>query len=436
VTQPPAARAGGLRLGLRANLAQFSLLVGVNALVGGMVGEERSLLSLLATEVFGLAAVSAALTYIVAFGLTKAATNFLAGTLADRYGRKPILVAGWLLGLPVPLLIIWAPTWSWIIAANVLLGVNQGLCWSTTVIMKIDLAGPERRGLAMGLNEAAGYLAVALTAYLTGLIAAHAGLRPEPFYLGLVYAGLGLGLSALLVRETRGHAQLEARLTDADQTTDTNDAPVRPPAAAHPDQLSTSQVLVATSWREPALSACSQAGLVNNLNDGLAWGLLPLLFVRGGLPVAQVGLLAALYPAVWGLGQLLTGPLSDRLGRKPLITAGMLLQALALAGTAMAGSFLPWAASAILLGAGTAMVYPTLLAAISDVAHPSWRATAVGVYRLWRDAGFAVGALLAGLVADLAGLEAAVWVVAALTAASGLVVAGRMYETHRPARQP
>jgi MFS family permease len=436
VTQPPAARAGGLRLGLRANLAQFSLLVGVNALVGGMVGQERSLLSLLATETFGLAAVSAALTYIVAFGLTKAATNFLAGTLADRYGRKPVLVAGWLLGLPVPLLIIWAPTWSWIIAANILLGVNQGLCWSTTVIMKIDLAGPKRRGLAMGLNEAAGYLAVAVTAYLTGLIAAHAGLRPEPFFLGLAYAGLGLGLSALLVRETRGHAQLEARLTDADQTTDTNDAPVRPPAAARPDQLSTSQVLVATSWREPALSACSQAGLVNNLNDGLAWGLLPLLFVRGGLPVAQVGLLAALYPAVWGLGQLLTGPLSDRLGRKPLITAGMLLQALALAGTAMAGSFLPWAASAIVLGAGTAMVYPTLLAAISDVAHPSWRATAVGVYRLWRDAGFAVGALLAGLVADLAGLEAAVWMVAALTAASGLVVAGRMYETHRPARQP
>ena len=436
MTHPAPARPSGVRLGLRANLAQFSLLVGVNALVGGMVGQQRSLLSLLATDVFGLAAVSAALTYIVAFGLTKAATNFLAGTLADRYGRKPVLVAGWLAGLPVPLLIIWAPTWSWIIVANVLLGINQGLCWSTTVIMKIDLAGPERRGLAMGLNEAAGYLAVAVTAYLTGLIAARAGLRPEPFYLGLAYAGLGLGLSTLLVRETRGHAQLEAQLADADQTTDTNAAPVRPPAAAGHDQLSTGQVLVATSWREPALSACSQAGLVNNLNDGLAWGLLPLLFARGGLPVAQVGVLAALYPAVWGLGQLVTGPLSDRLGRKPLITAGMLLQALALAGTAMAGSFLPWAASAILLGVGTAMVYPTLLAAISDVAHPSWRATAVGVYRLWRDTGFAVGALLAGLVADLAGLAAAVWVVAALTAASGLVVAGRMYETHRPAGRP
>jgi len=424
------ARSGGVRLGLRANLAQFSLLVGVNALVGGMVGQERSLLSLLASEVFGLAAVSAALTYIVAFGLTKAATNFLAGTLADRYGRKPVLVAGWLVGLPVPLLIIWAPSWGWVVIANVLLGVNQGLCWSTTVIMKIDLAGPKRRGLAMGLNEAAGYLAVAITAYLTGLIAARAGLRPEPFYLGLAYAGLGLGLSTLLVRETHGHAQFEAQLVDPGRATDPAPGDGRTSAAAGRERPSTREIVVRTSLREPALSACSQAGLVNNLNDGLAWGLFPLLFVRSGLPVAQVGLLAALYPAVWGLGQLLTGPLSDRLGRKPLITGGMLLQAVALAGTALAGSFRPWAASAILLGIGTAMVYPTLLAAISDVAHPSWRATAVGVYRLWRDAGFAVGAVLAGLVADLAGLDAAVWVVAALTAASGLVVAVRMYETH------
>ncbi|MFL6104017.1 MAG: MFS transporter [Actinomycetes bacterium] len=430
MTRSPQRQSSGPRLGLRANLAQFCLLVGINALVGGMVGQERSLLSLLATETFWLAAVSAALTYIVAFGLTKAATNLLAGTLADRRGRKPVLVAGWLVGLPVPLLIIWAPTWGWVVLANVLLGVNQGLCWSTTVIMKIDLAGPKRRGLAMGLNEAAGYLAVALTAYLTGLIAARAGLRPEPFYLGLAYAGLGLGLSALLVRETRGHARLEAQLADA------NPVPDRTPDADGGERLSTRQVLVRTSLREPALSACSQAGLVNNLNDGLAWGLLPLLFVRGGLAVGQVGLLIALYPAAWGLGQLLTGPLSDRLGRKPLITAGMLLQALALAGTALAGGFLPWAATAVLLGIGTAMVYPTLLAAIGDVAHPSWRATAVGIYRLWRDAGFAVGALLAGLVADLAGLVAAVWVVAALTAASGLVVAVRMYETHQPMRQP
>jgi len=418
------------RLGLRANLGQFSLLVGVNALVGGMVGQERTVLPLLAGQVFGLRAVTAALTFILAFGAVKAVTNLAAGALSDRYGRKPVLVAGWLAGLPVPLLIIWAPSWGWVVAANVLLGINQGLCWSTTVIMKIDLAGPERRGLAMGLNEAAGYGAVALTAYLTGLIAARAGLRPEPFYLGLAYAGLGLGLSAMVVRETRGHAQLEAGLT-ANATI----APAQP-AAADDRALSTREVFVRTSLRERALSACSQAGLVNNLNDGLAWGLLPLLFARSGLSVARVGVLAALYPAVWGLGQLATGPLSDRLGRKPLIVSGMLLQATALAGTALAGSFPPWAASAILLGVGTAMVYPTLLAAIGDVAHPTWRASAVGVYRLWRDAGFAVGALLAGILADLAGLRAAVWVVAALTAASGLVVAVRMYETHPAPRRP
>jgi MFS family permease len=428
VSQSTSAGAAGLRLGLRANLAQFSLLVGVNALVGGMVGQERSLLSLLATRTFGLAAVSAALTYIVAFGLTKAATNLLAGALADRYGRKPVLVAGWLVGLPVPLLLVWAPTWAWIVVANVLLGVNQGLCWSTTVIMKIDLAGPRRRGLAMGLNEAAGYLAVALTAYLTGLIAARAGLRPEPFYLGLAYAGLGLGLSTLLVRETRGHARLEAGLT-------ARQAPAEA-AATHDRSLSTREVALLTSLRERALSAASQAGLVNNLNDGLAWGLLPLLFARGGLSIYRVGVLAALYPAVWGLGQLGTGPLSDWLGRKPLIVGGMLLQAVALAGTALAGGFLPWAAGAVLLGVGTAMVYPTLLAVVGDVAHPAWRASAVGVYRLWRDVGFAVGALLAGVVADLAGLVAAVWVVAVLTAASGLVVAVRMYETHPAAGLP
>jgi predicted MFS family arabinose efflux permease len=304
------------------------------------------------------------------------------------------------------------------------------------VIMKIDLAGPQRRGLAMGLNEAAGYGAVALTAYLTALIAAAAGLRPEPFYLGLAYAGLGLGLSALLVRETRGYTRLEADLAAANRTSDANSATDQSSTTASAERPSTREVVVRTSLREPALSACSQAGLVNNAGDGLAWGLLPLLFARGGLPVGQIGLLAALYPAVWGLGQLVTGPLSDRLGRKPLITGGMLLQAVALVGVAVAGSFLPWAASAILLGVGTAMVYPTLLAAVGDVAHPSWRASAVGVYRWWRDAGFAVGAVLAGLVADVAGLEAAVWVMAVLTAASGMVVAVRMYETHPAAGRP
>jgi MFS family permease len=402
-----------IRLGLAANAAQFTLLVVVNALVGGVLGSERTVLTPLAEREFHLDGYTAALTYILAFGITKAATNFFAGTLSDRYGRKPVLLAGWLIAIPIPAMLIWAPNWGWIVAANVLLGVNQGLAWSTTVIMKIDLAGPERRGLAMGLNEAAGYLAVAATAMATGALAAQHGLRPAPFLLTAAYIALGLGLSLFFVRETRGHARHEA--------------------AAHATgggDLATGKVFALASWREPALSSASQAGMVNNLNDGLAWGLFPVLFAAAGLSLTQIGALAALYPAVWGLGQLVTGPASDRYGRKPFIVAGMLAQAAALALVAIADTFAVWALAAVLLGAGTAAVYPTLLASISDVAHPGWRARAVGVYRLWRDGGFAVGALLAGIVADLAGIRAAVWTVAALTAASGLLVAARMYETH------
>lgn len=406
-----------LRLGVKENLAQFSLLVGVNALVGGMIGQERTVLPLLAKNEFGLTAFTASLTFIVAFGAVKAITNFFAGTLSDQYGRKPVLIAGWLIGLPVPLLIIWAPTWGWIVFANVLLGINQGLTWSTTVIMKIDLAGPKQRGFAMGLNEAAGYGAVAITALATGYIAEQAGLRPEPFFLGIAYVGLGLGISFFFVEETRAHAHHEASNRAA-----TNDT--------HKQSLSTKEIFILTSFRDKALSSCSQAGLVNNLNDGLAWGLFPIFFLSAGLSISQIGILTALYPAIWGLGQLYTGALSDRIGRKPLIVGGMIFQALAIAWIGATSSFTTWAVGAVLLGAGTAMVYPTLLAAIGDVANPTWRARAVGVYRLWRDSGFAVGALLAGILADLISITAAIYAVAALTALSGAVVAIRMNETH------
>lgn len=406
-----------VRLGLRANLAQFTLLVVVNGFVGAMVGMERSILSPMAEEIFDLAARTATLSFIVVFGVTKALTNYLAGRLADRFGRKHVLVGGWLVAAPVPFLLMWAPSWTWVLVANALLGVSQGLTWSTTVIMKIDLVGPAKRGLAMGFNEAAGYGAVALTALATGLIASNYGLRPEPFYLGLAFAALGLGLSTVLVRETHGHARHEA----ATHTT----------IADHlRGELTTGEIFRLTSFRERALSSCSQAGLVNNLNDGLAWGLFPLYFAAAGLPVARIGILAALYPAVWGLGQLVTGGVSDRIGRKPLIAGGMLLQAAALALVAATEGFATWAAGALLLGVGTAMVYPTLLAAVGDVAHPTWRARSVGVYRLWRDGGFAVGALLAGVVADILGPTAAIYAVAAITAASGIVVVVRMYETH------
>jgi MFS family permease len=398
------------RLGLRENAGQFTLLVAVNGLVGGMIGQERTVLPLLARDVFGLTGFTLVMAFVLAFGVTKALANLAAGALADRFGRKPVLVAGWLFGVPVPLLLIWAPEWGWVIVANVLLGLNQGFAWSSTVIMKIDLVGPTRRGLAMGLNEAAGYLAVALTALATGYIAAQAGLRPEPFFLGLVFAGLGLGVSTLFVRETQGHVALE-----------------RQPDSPTPAWR---EVFARTTLRDRSLSAASQAGLVNNLNDGMAWGLLPLFYASHGLAVAEIGVLAAVYPAIWGIAQIGTGALSDRIGRKGLIVAGMLVQAGAIALIASASTFVPWFLAAALLGLGTAMVYPTLLAAVADAADPVWRGSAVGVYRLWRDLGFAVGAIVVGVLADRAGMPLAIGAVALLTAGSGLIVLVRMRETH------
>jgi MFS family permease len=407
-----------IRLGLRANLAQFSLLVVVNAFVGGMVGMERSILPAIAEHDFHLAARAAVLSFIVVFGITKALTNYLAGRLSDAYGRKVVLVAGWLVASPVPFLLMWAPSWGWVLFANVLLGVSQGLTWSTTVIMKIDLAGPKNRGLAMGLNEFAGYFAVAMSALATGYIASTYALRPQPFYLGVGFVTLGLLLSAVLVRETKHHVHHEARL-GGDQ-----------PPDGVPSQR---RVFALTSVLDRNLSSVSQAGLVNNLNDGMAWGLFPLFFAASGMSLVEVGWLAAIYPGVWGMGQVLTGALSDKVGRKWLIVGGMWAQAVGIVITVLSRTFVGFAAGGVMLGAGTAMVYPTLLAAIGDVAHPTWRASAVGVYRLWRDLGYAIGALLAGAVADAFGVKSAIWAIAALTFGSGLVAAIRMTSTLRAA---
>ncbi|NPU92076.1 MAG: MFS transporter [Gammaproteobacteria bacterium] len=377
-----------------------------------MVGLERSILPAIAEQEFHLAAKAAILSFIVVFGVTKAITNYFAGRLADRVGRKQVLVSGWLVAMPVPFLLMWAPDWNWIIAANVLLGASQGLTWSITVIMKIDLVGARQRGLAMGLNEFAGYAAVAASALATGWIAAHYGLRPQPFYLGIGYVVCGLLLSVLMVRETRHHVTFEIK-TQTSQT----------------ELLSQREIFLRTSLTDRNLASVSQVGLVNNLNDGMAWGLFPLVFAAAGLDLRQIGVLAAVYPATWGVTQILTGAMSDRLGRKWLIVGGMWVQAAGIALIALNADFNLFVLANVLLGLGTAMVYPTLLATIGDVAGPSWRASAVGIYRLWRDLGYAIGALVAGVTADLFGLKAAVVLVAGLTLLSGFAAAIRMQET-------
>ena len=398
-----------VELGLRENRGQFALLVLVNAFVGAMIGLERSTLPLIGSDDFGLTSKAAVLSFIVAFGAAKALTNLGAGALAQRLGRRRLLITGWVLALPVPLLVALAPSWGWIVAANALLGINQGLAWSMTVVMKIDLVGPRRRGFALGLNEAAGYGGVALTAGLTGWLASEYAARDVLVAAGAVIAAVALIVSVVLVRDTAEHVVVEQAGHGSG-----SDAAAPPLRQAFGD----------ASWRVPSLRACSQAGLVNNLNDALAWGLVPLFLAANGASVGQIGLVAALYPAVWGLGQIATGHWSDVVGRKPLIVGGMLLQAAALAVLAASGGAVAVAAAAaVLLGAGTAMVYPTLIAAISDAVTPVARAPVVGVYRFWRDSGYVVGGLVAGVVADALGFSGAIAVVAALTAASGVWVA-------------
>jgi MFS family permease len=417
-----------LQLGIRPNLPQFLLLVAINVFVGGMVGLERTVVPLLGRNQFHISSTSLITSFIVSFGITKALVDLIAGQMADRWGRKPILILGWLVGLPVPFLIIYAPDWSWIIAANVLLGVNQGFAWSMTVLMKIDLVGPARRGLAMGLNEFAGYGAVGLTALLTGYIAASSGLRPKPFYLGIGYAIAGLLLSAFFTRETRGHVEHESQQSGQS-------------FLESGTQKKFSEVFAITSWRNKSLLGVCQAGLVNNLNDGMAWGIFPLFFAAHGLPIAHIGVIKAVYPFVWAGGQLVSGPLSDRWGRKGLIVWGMWIQALAHPLIAFGGSINPWPtglAGAVLLGMGTAMVYPSLLAAIGDVAHPVWRARSLSVYRFWRDLGYAVGALIAGFVANRLGLAWAIHVAGLMTFVSGVLAWILIRETARktPAAKP
>ncbi|MEV0671141.1 MFS transporter [Mycobacterium sp. NPDC050441] len=405
-----------VELGLRENWLQFTLLVIVNICVGALVGLERTTVPLIGSETFGLTNDLAVFSFIIAFGVTKALTNLAAGALTARFRRKHLLLAGWAVGVPVPFMLAWGPSWSWIVAANVLLGLNQGLAWSMTVNMKIDLVGPERRGLATGLNEAAGYVAVGATALLTGYLATTYGLRPAPELIGVVFVVAGLALS-LVVRDTAAHVALELERHPH-------------PAPAADGGLRT--VFARTSWGDRSLRGASQAGLINNLNDGLTWGVFPLLFTDHGLGLAAIGLIKGLYPLLWGLGQIPTGHLADRIGRKPLVVAGMLVQA---GGFGLALALLNWpllagVTSAIALGLGTAMVYPALIAVVSDHAHPSWRPNALGTYRFWRDAGYAVGALVAGVMGNWLGLESAVVAAGVLTAVSGILAA--RWITDRP----
>ncbi|HRI79915.1 MAG TPA: MFS transporter [Cyclobacteriaceae bacterium] len=399
-----------VQLGLKENGEQFTLLVIVNAFVGGMVGLERTIIPQIAEVDFGLASRTAILSFIVVFGVTKAITNYYTGTLANRFGRKNLLVAGWILALPVPLLLIYAPTWNWIIAANIFLGLSQGLTWSSTVVMKIDLVGEKDRGFAMGLNEFAGYVALAAVAFLTGWIASNYGLRPYPFYIGIGLGVWGLLLSWLFIKDTHQHVKLEST---------SSTIPIL------------KNVFWETTWKHKNLGSITQAGLVNNLNDGMVWGLFPLLLVSKGFDLHETGIIVATYPAVWGLGQLYTGKLADKYCKKTLLFLGMLTQGIALLGMVWANSFSLFIALSSLLGIGTAVVYPTFLAAISDCTHPDQRPKSIGIFRLWRDLGYAVGAILTGLIADRFGLVAPILAIGLLTIASSIIVRFRMSCTNK-----
>jgi len=408
-----------IQLGLKENWKQFTLLVLVNMMVGGMVGLERTVVPLVGTDEFNIQSDVVVFSFIIAFGVVKAFTNLISGVLADRYTRRKVLIWGWLVGLPVPFLLAFGPSWNWILFANILLGISQGLAWSMTVNMKIDLVGKKNRGLAMGLNEAAGYGAVGLTALLTGYLASYYGLRPEPFYIGIAYTVLGLLLSIFVVKDTRKHAQAEAAQT----LSTASGVQVHKPGLGW--------VFKETSFKDKNLFSISQAGLINNLNDGMSWGVFPLLFMSMGVGLEGVGWIKAVYPVVWGVGQIITGPLADKFGRKPLIVWGMIVQVFGhlVIGMEVFEPLTSGLVGSVLLGVGTAMVYPALLAAISDAAHPARRASSLGVYRFWRDMGYAIGALMAGVVSNFLGLMWAVHIAGLVTLASGLLVWVKMDET-------
>lgn len=394
-----------VELGLLRNWQQFTLLVIINAFVGGMVGLERSILPQIAQVDFSLAAKTAILSFIIVFGFTKALTNYFTGVLANRFGRKKLLVAGWLIALPIPFMLIYAPNWSWIVLANILLGINQGLTWSSTVVMKIDLVGDRNRGFAMGINESAGYLAVGAVAFLTGWIASEYGLRPYPFYLGFVFAGLGLIMSWLFVKDTVHHVTKESDTSTVRKL---------------------KNIFWETSWKDNNLGSISQAGLINNLNDGMVWGLFPILLSTKGFDLPQIAVIVAIYPVVWGIGQLFTGKMADHFNKKNMLFWGMLLQGITLLLMVFAHTYIHYITLSVLLGMGTAIVYPTFLAGMADYTHPQQRAASIGVFRLWRDSGYAFGAILTGIIADTMGILPSVGAIAVLTIISALIIVVRM----------